>query len=248
MIKNIQNKTSKKHYCYICKQGLHAFKPYQKGFKALPEFQKALQIVGSDLDNFLCPHCGCNDRERHLFMFLDKLDLWGIFKNNTLHFAPEKNIQSAIENTTTGKYVMADLFPTHEKIERIDITEINYPDQFFDAVICNHVLEHIPDLSKALSELLRVMKPGAHAILQAPYSNLLHQTFEDEGIQTDELRELIYGQCDHVRIFGKDFFHILESHGFQIKIMTHKETLPEIDSKYYGVNELEPFTLVSKPA
>jgi len=237
---------SHKHHCYICKKDLYAFKPYKKGSRSLSPLQKGLQMVGSDVDNFRCPHCGCNDRERHLFMYIDALNLWDIFKGNTLHFAPEANLQKAIESQAGGEYIKADLFPASETVERIDATDIHYPDHFFDCIICNHVLEHIPDLTKALSEFLRVLKKGGHAILQTPYSRLLHHSFEDCGIQSETLRKLFYGQDDHVRIFGRDFFNLLEQNGFSLDIRTHREVLPAFDSRQYGINPDEPFILTSK--
>ena len=44
------------------------------------------------------------------------------------------------------------------KFEQIDAQSIPYPDETFDAVIANHMLYHVPDRRKALSEIKRVLK------------------------------------------------------------------------------------------
>jgi SAM-dependent methyltransferase len=44
--------------------------------------------------------------------------------------------------------------------EVVDAQAIPYPDASLDAVIANHMLYHVPDLPRALSEIRRVLKPG----------------------------------------------------------------------------------------
>ena len=66
-------------------------------------------------------------------------------------------------------YLMADLFAPDVDIKK-DLTDIQFPDCSFDAIICNHVLEHIIDDRKAMSELYLVLKAGGWAILQVACS------------------------------------------------------------------------------
>ena len=100
---------------------------------------------------------------------------------------------------------------------KMDVTDIHYPENSFDVIICNHVLEHIPDDRKAMNELFRVLKPGGQAILQVPISLTLEKTFEDSTIITPEEREKVFGQKDHVRIYGSDYIKRLKAAGFKVK-------------------------------
>ena len=86
-----------------------------------------------------------------------------------------------------------------------------------DAIICNHVLEHIPDDRKAMKELRRVLKPGGWGILQVPISYVLAATHEDPSIVTTEAREQAFGQYDHVRIYAKDYVDRLVGAGFKVE-------------------------------
>jgi len=103
---------------------------------------------------------------------------------------------------------------------KMDITDIQYPDASFDAIICNHVLEHVPDDRRAMRELYRVLKPGGWAILQVPYSEQITQSIEDPSITTPEARARVFGQEDHVRIYAKeDYLTRLEEAGFRMELL-----------------------------
>lgn len=237
-----------KKYCCICDGSLDKFLPYRGGWREAPPLMSTLEIIGSDLDNFSCPLCGAHDRERHIFLYLNRLRLISKFEGaEILHFAPEKRLTKIIKDKKPLRYVKADLFPTDPDIEKIDMTNISYGSETFDFVIANHVLEHIPDDLKALAELKRVLKSGGIAILQTPFSSILKSTFHDSGIDNDYLRLLIYGQEDHVRLYGLDIFDRFASIGLQADIKSHEATLPDIDPLYYGVNFREPLFLYKKP-
>jgi len=182
-------------------------------------------------------------------MYLDRLDLWSTLTDAAvLHFAPEEHIKARIEKHNPGIYVKGDLYPPSPDIQRIDITDIPYPDASFDVVFCSHVLEHIPDDEKALRELFRVLKPGGWAVLQTPYFPILQNSFSDPALNTDELRRLYYGQNDHVRIYGRDLFLKIESVGFTLQTKSHTQVLSDIDANYYGVDPTEELMLVTKGA
>jgi SAM-dependent methyltransferase len=234
--------------CYICNKKLGRFTKFRGGWKNVTLWIKNIELVGSDVDNFGCPFCYSNDRERHLFMFFDKLNLWDKMKNATiLHFAPEVCLTKKIEKYAPLKYIKADLFPSNNEIEKIEATEIPYKDSTFDFLIFNHILEHIPDYMKALKEIYRVLKPNGIAILQTPYSKLLQNNFEDEGINTDKLRLFFYGQEDHVRIFSeKQFIKALKDSGFILEISKHADFFSDKDSVYFGVNKHEDLIKVTK--
>ncbi|SJM90645.1 class I SAM-dependent methyltransferase [Crenothrix polyspora] len=247
IINIFNNKTEVKKYCCICHSNVSEFSCYRGGWKAQPILMSILDIVGSDVDNFSCPLCGSHDRERHLYLYLEKLEIVNKLAGaKILHFAPEKRLSKIINEFKPLNYVKADLFPTELDIEKIDMTNIPYESETFDFVIANHVLEHIPDDFKALSELIRVLKSGGIVILQTPFSSKLKSTFEDSGIDNDLLRLQVYGQEDHVRLYGLDIFDRFTSVGFVADLKHHESTLSDIDPIYYGVNAQEPLFLFRK--
>ena len=165
-----------------------------------------------------------------------------------LHFAPEKNLQIKIKEQSPSEYIKADLYPKKEDVRKIDATELPFADEKFDFIICNHVLEHIPDYSKALREFYRVLKPNGIAILQTPYSKFLKNNFEDENINTDELRLYFYGQEDHIRIFGEyQFLKSIENTGFNLRLVKHEDFFDDQTAYIYGVNKKEDLVQVIKP-
>jgi SAM-dependent methyltransferase len=71
-----------------------------------------------------------------------------------LHFAPEAGLQRKLKSLPTLTHVSADL-SLRLADERFDICDIPHPADSFDVVLCSHVLEHVPDDRKAISELYR---------------------------------------------------------------------------------------------
>ncbi len=236
-----------KHLCYICNRTPRHFHPYRNGLQSVSPFVRELQIVGSDVENFSCPLCGCHDRERHLVMYFDRLSLWGKVKGgDVLHFAPERHFSTRIEHQRPATYIKADLSPSSSDIQEIDATRIPFGDEHFDVIICNHVLEHIPDDKKALSELFRVLRPGGFAVLQTPHSSLLENSFCDSSLNSDELKTRFYGQEDHVRVYGRDLFHRIRQAGFELCVKRHADILSDIEPSFYGVNARENLILATK--
>jgi SAM-dependent methyltransferase len=251
LLRKTLNGMGEKRKCYVCKRTFHHFTKFRGGKKKFSGFLNSLQMVGSDLDNFGCMYCNSHDRERHLFMFFDKLILWEKFKNSKIiHIAPESNLRKKIEDQSPNYYVLGDLNPDEDnKIIKIDITDIQFNDNTFDFFICNHVLEHVHEIHKALSEIFRVLKTNGLAVLQTPYSKLLNRNFEEENINTDKLRIFFYGQEDHVRLFSeKQFLAEIEKAGFILQIQRHNDFFDDTTSKYFGVNINEDLILVKKPA
>lgn len=247
-IKNTTFNIGNAKQCYVCKKTFHHFGKFRSGSQGVSDYLKHLQVVGSDADNFMCHFCGSNDRTRHLFMFFDKLSLWEKFKGATIiHIAPEKTLSDKIKSLSPGKYIMGDLLHTNEEHQRIDITDLQFEDESTDILICNHVLEHVPDYQKALSEIHRVLRPNGFAILQTPYSKLLSRHFEEENINTDALRLFFYAQEDHVRFFSeKEFFNDLIRAGFELRLAKHSDLFSEKETAYYGVNKVEDLIQVVK--
>jgi SAM-dependent methyltransferase len=236
------------HKCYVCNRKFGHFYKFRGGWKDVPLWIQKSEPVGSDFDNFGCPYCYCHDRDRHLFMYFDKVNLWDKMNGSKiLHFAPEWNLSKRIEEYKPLQYIKADLFPNDSNVTKINATEIPYGDSTFDLIIFNHILEHIPNYLTALKEIHRVLKYDGIAIIQTPYSKLLNKNFEDEGINNDELRLFFYGQEDHVRIFSeKQFFKDLQDSGFILEIIKHDDVCSDKDSAYFGVNKYEDLIKVTK--
>jgi SAM-dependent methyltransferase len=249
-IKKFTNGLGSKRKCYICGKTFSYFTNFKKGAKGSSEFLKKLNWVSSDFNNFGCMYCACHDRERHLFMFFDELALWENMKQGKiLHFAPERHLPIKISEQSPLEYIKADLNPPENTdIRKIDAIALPFNNNTFDFLIANHILEHIPDYCKALSEFYRVLKPGGIAVLQTPYSKLLSNNFEEDGIDSDELRLFFYGQKDHVRTFAlSHLLKSLEDIGFDLQIKKHDDYFDARMTYYYGVQGKEDLMLVVKP-
>lgn len=246
LINNTSFNFGDKKQCYICKKKFGRFGKFRNGSKDITDYIDRLHVVGSDVDNFRCYFCGCHDRVRHLFMYFDKINFWKKFNNaKILHIAPEIELMNKIKEFNPKEYVLGDLNPYNSSFKKIDVTLIPYEDAYFDVLICNHVLEHVPDYLKALNEIKRVLKPNAAAILQIPYSLLLEKNFEDNGINSNSLRLFFYDQEDHVRVFSKkNFINDLEQLGFRLDILEHNKLFDSEEFKIYGVNKEEDLILV----
>ncbi len=240
---------NKKHYCNVCQSHIPFFKPWQHRYRQIiKDLSEEYSIIGSDIENFSCPICGTHDRVRHIFALFDKNNIWDSLKNKRiLHVAPEADIKKALKINSC--YYGCDIDPRKygEDIIEVDITNICFKDKYFDFIICNHVLEHVYDLPVALNEIYRVLKEGGRALVQTPYSSTLSITIEDFSI-TDELERVRkFGQEDHLRLFGQDFFSKLKAAGFELNIINSKGIFSDDEAKYYGFNNNENFIFVIKP-
>lgn len=207
----------------------------------------ALSVVGSDADNYECPWCGCNDRERHLLLFIKALQLESRFESTRIaHFAPEKSIRTFIQTQLPDTYIAIDLTAERPVDMQTNLESIAIASETMDVVIANHILEHIYDLNAGLRELNRILKRGGLAILQTPYSERLHETFCDPGIISDRARLHAYGQEDHVRLFGRDIISVICASGFKSRVASHQDLLADIDPSIWGVNAREPLMLFEK--
>lgn len=238
---------NKKYFCVLCARRISGFFPYRGGSKNMPRLPLALGMIGSNVDSFECPSCGGHDRERHLFLYMQAA---GFFKKmegkSVLHFAPERHLAAILQASKPGKYIKCDLFPVSGDVMRVDMLSMDFPDNTFDMLIANHVLEHVEDDVAALLEIYRVLKPGGYAILQTPYCEKLCKSWSDPGVDSDAARLEAYGQEDHVRLYGKDIFDIFESSGLISCVKYHEELLSDIRADVYGVNKKEPFFLFKK--
>jgi SAM-dependent methyltransferase len=167
-------------------------------------------------ENALCPNCLSLERHRLLWLFLQERTSFFTASLKFLHIAPEICFIHRFEKLDNLEYITADLESPLARI-KMDIHQIPFENNTFDVVMCNHVLEHVEDDIHAMKEILRVLKPGGWAIMQVPFMGKnLEITFEDKTVRTPSQREKVFGQRDHVRIYGKDYPDRLRNAGFRV--------------------------------
>jgi ubiquinone/menaquinone biosynthesis C-methylase UbiE len=153
-------------------------------------------------------------------------------KINLLHFAPEKVLTKFFELYSNINYLSVDIDPKKAMFKQ-DITKLTFKDNSFDIVFCSHVLEHVENDIKAMKEVFRVLKKDGFAILQVPIKR--KKTYENFMIKSLKEREKIFGQSDHVRIYGEDYKNRLEKAGFKVKKDYFFDSLSEDIIKKYGL-------------
>jgi len=169
-------------------------------------------------EDAMCIHCGSLERHRLLWLYLSRrTDLFDGRPKTILHVAPERCLEPALRQRLGEGYVTADLLNPNAMV-RMDITDIEYPDQSFDVIYCSHVLEHVQDDGKAMREFCRVLKADGWAILLVPITSEV--TIEDPAITEPEDRERVFGQWDHVRRYGPDYADRLRDAGFSVEVLT----------------------------
>jgi len=244
-IKHNHSSSGEYLYCPFCKKYSKEFLPFGLDIPVLKE----KNVVGGGYRlNAMCPHCHSIDRERLIYLYLKnkKADLFSLDKKfKLLHIAPEENLQNVLIAQPNIEYLSADLTSPLAAV-RMDITDIKFKDNYFDVIICNHVLEHIPDDRKAMTELYRVLKPGGFAILQVPIALALDQTYEDPSITSPEEREKMFGQSDHVRLYARDYRDRLEKVGFSVEQYSFANEFGESVLHQYGLSKEESIYICSK--
>jgi SAM-dependent methyltransferase len=186
--------------CPVCDTGFRTFLPYGR-----------IQPRA----NALCPNCLSLERHRLIWMYLAERTDFFKARRSVLHIAPEACFINGFEKVHGDGYITADIESPLAKV-KMDIHEIPFPDNSFDVVLCNHVLEHVRDDIQAMKEMYRVLKPGGFTIQQVPFFNPVPATtFEDNSITDPREREKIFGQDDHVRKYGHDYAKRMEAAGLK---------------------------------
>lgn len=184
--------------------------------------------------------------ERHRLLWLYLKNETNVFIDNIklLHIAPEQAYYKRLKKSSNIDYTSLDLYSPIADINA-DIKQMPFQDETFDVIICNHVLEHIKDDDLALKEIYRSLKKGGFAILQIPLDQKLQKTYEDDSIVEPELRKKHFGQYDHVRVYGWDFFEKLNKLGFASQAISYAEHYSVADKKKYGIenDDLIPIAL-----
>ena len=193
-------------------------------------FRKFLPYgYGKQRENALSPSTLSLERHRLMWLFLkDETDFFTSQKKlKVLHIAPEQCFLDIFRNQKNLEYITSDLESPIADV-KADICDLPFNDDSFDVVFCNHVLEHITDDTKAMQELYRVMKKDGFGIFQIPQDLSREKTFEDNSITDKKQRAEIFGQYDHVRVYGRDYFNKLRSIGFNVNEVDYtKKIAPE---------------------
>ncbi len=181
--------------------------------------------------NALCPSCLTLERHRLLLLFLKERTNFFTDKLKVLHVAPEYPFIERFDQLPNLDYITGDIESPLAKV-KMDVHDIPFEENTFDAVICNHVLEHVESDYKVMGEFLRVLKPGGWAILQCPIDYSLEETYEDPSITDPLEREKAFGQDDHVRMYGRDYGKRLQKGGFEVTEDKFAEELGDLATRY----------------
>lgn len=197
---------------------------------------------GEQRHNVLSPSTLSLERHRLLWLFLTKETNFFTDNLKVLHFAPEQAFYKRFRNIPHLDYTTTDLNSPLADV-KADICNLPFDDNTYDVILCNHVLEHIPDDTQAMKELYRVMKPGGWGVFQIPQDLNRATTFEDNSITDKKERAKIFGQYDHVRVYGRDYFDKLRSIGFQVEEVDYTKTFEKEDIERYclALGEVIPF-------
>lgn len=207
---------------------------------------------GNQRNNVLSPSTLSLERHRLLWLYLqnetdffqseltsntnpNRIKLRDAAKNSALkvlHFAPEQEFYKRFKKQTNIEYTTTDLYSPLADV-KADICNLPFENNSYDIIFCNHVLEHIPNDTKAMQELYRVLKPGGMGIFQIPQDLSRDITFSDDSITDAKERAKIFGQYDHVRVYGRDYFEKLRSIGFKVVEEDYTKKIgPELVEKY----------------
>lgn len=185
-------------------------------------------------DRAKCPRCGSLERHRVLWLFLEReTDLFER-PGAMLHIAPEYALHRRLSQAPGLRYVTGDLdsaLATHE----LDVMDIPFAAGSFNFLICNHVLEHVEDDRRALAEIHRVLAPGGWAILMCPVDRRRTMTLEDPAAVTPQDRHRLFGQSDHVRLYGRDYADRLAKAGFAVRAERYVESCDSSSAARFGL-------------
>lgn len=230
--------------CPICGWKFRRMRPGGFDYPVLTE----KRVVGASYHyDEVCPRCLSNSRERLLFLYLRTRPDFFSEPKHVLHIAPEPNLGKILRQNKNIKYITADLYEPNV-MTRVDVMQMPFSDHSFDVVICNHVLEHVSNDKRAMSELYRILRPGGWAVLQVPVALALETTIEDPTATTDLRRIDLFGQRDHVRLYAQgDYVERLKSIGFTVVVEQFALSLMAADVPRYALTPEEVIFVAFKP-
>lgn len=249
-IKNLLKKTALP--VYLRMRGLY----YSGNNVACPccggQFSR-LVVIGYDKRPAQCPRCRSNERDRTLWLYLDRFPEILPEGSKMLHVAPEEIFYRRFRKDPRIQYTAGDKFLNIYKGSYppdtiyLDITDMTgIPDNTYDFLLCSHVLGCIPDDGQAMREMLRVLKPGGKAIIQVPVREDLEATYQDLTIEDPDMRIKAFGDPNYVRYYGKDYKYRLEAQGFKTNFIPISTIFSDSDIRRYGLVQNDEIQLCSK--
>ena len=188
-------------------------------------------------DSF-CPRCGSRARHRVLWLALSRSAVLRSPGLRVLHLAPEHGLELALRALPGVRYLSADL--SHPRaMEHFDLHDIPHADGTFDLVLCSHVLEHVADDARVISELFRVTAPGGETIVMVPFDPRRASTLEDPSLVTAAQRREAYWAEDHVRLYGNDLADRLAAPGFAVEVDRFALDCDDATAARYGLRRDE---------
>ena len=209
------------------------------------KFRKLLPYGNKGIDNRLCPSCLSLERHRLLWVFLKEKTSFFTEELKLLHIAPEQPFLKKFKKLKNIDYITADLVSPIADV-KLDIQNMPFGEGEFNVVFANHVLEHIPDENKAITEVYRVLKKGGWAIMQVPLDVNRKKTYEDSSIKTEAEREKHFGQYDHLRLHGLDFSERLKKGGFEVEIIDLVNEIGKDKADFFRLDLTEKIYLCKK--
>ncbi len=203
-----------------------------KGFSRLLPYGYVVQR-----ENALCPSCLSLERHRLLWLWLERETRFTSELPTLLHIAPEVCLMRHLKRLyrhEKGRYQTADLESPLADLH-FDVQQIPLPDRSFEMVICNHLLEHVESDRQALKELYRILRPGGWGVILSPVDYTLATTFEDDTITDPAERTRIFGQYDHLRVYGRDYDDRLREAGFEVERIAFAASLTKEERRLYAV-------------
>jgi len=234
--------------CPFCERTFSKFRPtgaLQRPFWKSAEGQALLKLDYINVANAMCPECRSGERHRLFYFYLrDRRRIFDLHGIRLLDVAPDDFLWNKVFSKADIEYISIDIRPGRRPTMLMDLTRLSFPDNCFDAIICYHVLEHIPEDVQAMRELYRVLTPGGWAILQVPI--WAERTVEDPSTPRKDYAA-VYGHPDHVRRYGLDYKDRLASVGFSVTVDGYARQLPREFIQRYGLFETEDIYLCEKP-
>ncbi len=201
-------------------------------------------------EDALCPRCLALERHRMLWLWIVRETRLLDECPELLHIAPEVSLQKPLRRIykasgRSDRYRTADLESPLAEMH-FDVQSIPLADGSVDVIICNHLLEHVEDERKALSELHRILRPGGWAALLSPVDLGRERTFEDDSITSPQERTRIFGQYDHRRIYGRDYPQRLAEAGFEVADIDFAAELAPRERRRYAIRTDEHLYIVRR--
>lgn len=210
------------------------------------QFSKFVPYGRVARENALCPNCLALERHRLMWLYLKSKTTFFKKGQDILHIAPELCFIKPFEVLHGEQYITADLESPLAKV-KLDVHDMPFESNHFDVAFCNHVMEHVADDHKAMTEILRVLRPGGWAIIQIP---IFHPqpdvTQEDSNVTDPKERDRLYGQDDHVRLYGKDYGDRLRKAGFEVTEEDYVNELSIEEQKRFALPKDEVIYLCRK--